>query len=83
MVDVVIEDFAWYPSEARAGNFLRCGAGGIDYAKVVPVGPHEEWVATVNLHRHVNEHRSATFDSEAAAKSGVGEWLRGALASFR
>ena len=56
---------------------------GIDYAKVVPVGPHEEWVATVNLHRHMNEHRSATFDSEAAAKTGVREWLRGALASFR
>ena len=79
---MVVEDFAWYPSEAHAGNCLRCGANGIDYAKVVPAGPHEEWVATVNLHRPISERRSATFDSEAAATAGVREWLRGAVASF-
>lgn len=78
---MVLEDFSWYPSEAHAGDHLRCGSDGMDYARVVPAGPHDEWVATVNLHRPIDEHRSATFDSEAEAKAGVREWLCGVLDS--
>lgn len=79
---MVVEDFSWFPSETHTGDRLRCGTGGIAYASVVPAGPHDEWVATVNLHRPITEHRRATFDSEHEAKAGVREWLRGALASF-
>ena len=80
---MVIDDFCWYPSGTRAGDHLRCGTNGIDYARVVPTGPHDEWLAIVNLHRPISERRSATFGSEAAAKAGVRQWLCGALASFQ
>ena len=79
---MVIDDFSWYPSGTRTGEHLRCETNGIDYASVVPMGPHDEWVAMVNLHRPISERRKATFGSEEAAKAGVRQWLCGALASF-
>jgi len=78
---MVFEDFHWHPMipDADAGDQLRRGVD--DYARVVPTGHHDQWIATVNLQRPSDQHRSATFESKGEAKSAVHQWLRNALAS--
>lgn len=67
---MVFEYFSWHPilADADVGDHLRCGTD--DYARVLPTGSRNEWIATVNLHRPMNQHKAA-----------VREWLRGALAA--
>jgi hypothetical protein len=78
---MVFDDFHWHPilSATDVGDHLRSGMD--DYARVVPSGHHDEWVATVNMQRPIKQHRSATFESKGEAVSAVHQWLRQALTS--